>query len=156
MSARSQLFDQILASMYLPALSGFTFDRSRTFRRVVETGTCVEIINLQLGQRSLEGRFTVNLGVFKSGDLAAIPLAKAKEYHCKHVYRTRIGLIIPPRFSLLADIPFLGIFFAPRDRWWKFSDNPEQTTVQMSIVLNLIRTYGLPWLVNTSHIRNNP
>ncbi|MGI9318616.1 MAG: DUF4304 domain-containing protein, partial [bacterium] len=65
MTARSDTFDACLIEIVSPKLIdiGFEFDKSRTFRRFADQQTVAEFINFQLGQRSLEGKFTVNLGV---------------------------------------------------------------------------------------------
>ena len=79
MTARSDIFAECLNEIVSPRLidMGFEFDKSRTYRRFVNDQTAVEIINFQLGQRRLEGKFTVNLGVFFQAQSKDIALKKA-------------------------------------------------------------------------------
>jgi hypothetical protein len=70
MSEASTTFDQELRAVVLARLRdhGFAFDGSRTFRRALGGGAIAHVVNFQLGQRSLQGRFAVNLGVYVEGD----------------------------------------------------------------------------------------
>lgn len=60
MTARSDMFNECLMEVVSPKLGeiGFKFDKSKTYRRLTNSHTIVEIINFQLGQRSMEGKFT--------------------------------------------------------------------------------------------------
>lgn len=94
MTARSETFAECLQEVVTPKLNdiGFVFDKSRTYRRLVREQTGVEIINFQLGQRRLEGKFTVNLGVLTEDHEKDIELMKAYPYSCN--YQDRIGYIL--------------------------------------------------------------
>jgi hypothetical protein len=146
MTARAEVFGQGLRDVVSPELAplGFVFDRSRTYRRMLDGGRVVEIINFQLGQRSLEGRFTVNLGKLSNELRDDVALEKAYPYHCRT--QTRIGLVLPPRSPRLANLPVLGPFFAPRDRWWRFSDDRTLTFAQLRQVTRLTVSHAVPWL----------
>jgi len=148
MTARSKALDECLAELVSPKLNdiGFDFDKSRTYRRIVNDKSVVEIINFQLGQRRLEGKFTVNLGVLSQDQAQAkgVELKKAYPYSCQ--YQERIGCVLPPKSELLKDIPYLEMIFGSHDRWWRFSADKEFTLRQVSDVCEKIISYGVPWL----------
>lgn len=142
------VFDAALREIAQPALAahGFRFDGSRTFRRVADDGRSAAIVNFQRGQRSMEGRFTVNLGVYREGDSDGIAPAKAKEYHCAPHRRTRLGPCMPGWLPALARLPWLGILFGPRDRWWPLDSDDARMQATMATVVDAIARHGLPWL----------
>lgn len=107
-------------------------------------GHVVEIINFQLGQRSLEGKFTVNLGKLSDEDRGDVELGKAYPYHCR--IQTRIGPILPPRSVHLAAIPVLALFFGAHDQWWRFSEDKAFTFRQLQKVTELVVSHAVPWL----------
>jgi hypothetical protein len=148
MTKRAKTFDKVLKEIAVPELkkNGFHFDGSRTFRKKTNDCPTILIINFQLGQRSMEGKFTVNLGVFHEGDFAGIPIDKACEYHCKRDYRTRIGQLIPSKLKSFQAIPFIGWLFGIPDRWWRFSDDKQATAKNISQVMTILKLYGMPWL----------
>ncbi len=149
MTTRSDAFNKGLRNIVEPVLNdhGFKFDKSRTFRRVCHNEDFSEIINFQLGQRSTEGTFTVNLAVFVDGDADNISVTKALEYHCKPSRRERLRSLMPNWTSVLAGKPILRRWFpATTDKWWKFSENEKFTQKQQAKVLQEIMTYGIPWL----------
>lgn len=127
---------------------GYKFDRSRTYRRLVDAQTGVEIINFQLGQRRLEGKFTVNLGVLLQDEAGEIDRDKAYPYHCQH--QNRIGCVLPAKSELLKDVPYLGMFFGSHDRWWRFSKDKAFTLRQLGDVSEKLMNYGVPWLEKIS------
>ena len=152
MSARSDTFDSCLAELVTPRLSerGFGFDHSRTYRKIVDGGEAVEIVNFQLGQRSLEGKFTVNLGVLSRAEADAQDLAldRAYPYSCR--YQNRIGRVLPARSERLRNLPYLGMFFGAHDKWWRFSEDRALTSRQLETVCDLIVAHAIPWLENFS------
>ena len=154
-SARLKELEKSISTEVSPVLrqEGFVFDRRmRTFRRQV--GSCFQIINFQLGTRSMEGHFTVNLGIYHpvyredpNSECPEFP----EESHC----------LIRERLSLLRDTTLTKIFrhkfkqvdsflkwwlTTPTDVWWKFSEAPGQTRNSMAAVLTLLQARGLPWL----------
>lgn len=148
MTARSDTFDQCLVEVVSPKLDeiGFKFDSSRTYRRLVNSETVVEIINFQLGQRRLEGKFTVNLGVLTEDQAQSkgVELTEAYPYSCQ--FQNRIGCVLPPKSELLKDVPYLGMIFGSHDKWWRFSGDKEFTLRQVNDVYEEIINYGVPWL----------
>ncbi|TXH65425.1 MAG: DUF4304 domain-containing protein [Lysobacteraceae bacterium] len=151
MSTRVSVFDQALREIAVPALAarGFRFDGSRTFRRLAEHSRVSQIINFQLGQRSMAGKFTVNLGIYVDGDSSGINPSRAQEHDCLFERRRRIGALIPLRFPGLAALPFVGFLFGTRDRWWSFSENPSRTASSLSAAVEQITAHGLDWLNTT-------
>jgi uncharacterized protein DUF4304 len=100
----ARAFSENLRKLVVPALTeaGFAFDGSRTFRRLPSGSPCVQIINFQLGQRFMEGRFTVNLAVYNPEDATAQMQPKlACEHHCSARLRQRLGVLIPGRLGRL-------------------------------------------------------
>lgn len=148
MTPRTRTFGGSLREVAAPVLraEGFAFDRSRTFRRIDAQHGFVDIINFQLGQRSLAGKFTVNLGVFGRGDADGISLEKALPYHCPYGANTRLGLLIPAGIPVLRRLPAVGFLLGPRDRWWRCTDDEAFTRRQVRKVTDVIVTRGLPWL----------
>jgi hypothetical protein len=146
-STRSDAFDDALRLVVAPVLArhGFKFDGNRTFRRLSADQCVSELVNFQLGQRSLSGKFTVNLGVYVDGDSSGINVGQAKEYHCLHDRRMRIGHLIPAKLPALAKLPYIGILFSHRDKWWSFSGDTAQLRATLSAVVDTIILCGLPW-----------
>jgi len=148
MSARSDVFDECLSELVSPRLGklGFDFDRSRTYRRLLPDQAVVQVVNFQLGQRRLEGKFTVNLGVLseKLAEEKGIELKKAYPYHCQ--FQDRIGCVLPPRSEWLKDVPYLGMIFGSHDKWWRFSADKEFTLRQVGEVCDKVVDHGVPWL----------
>jgi hypothetical protein len=146
-STRSDAFDEALRLIAARVLAGhgFKFDGNRTFRRLSADQRVSELVNFQLGQRSLAGKFTVNLGVYVDGDISGVNVAQAKEHHCPHGRRMRIGHLIPAKLPVLAKLPYIGFLFGPRDKWWPCSGDPAQLGAALSAVVDKIVLYGLPW-----------
>ena len=151
MSSRASSFNKALREIAVPTLSahGFKFDGSRTFRQLSSDRRTCKIINFQLGQRSMEGKFTVNLGVFTEGDFPGISASRANEYDCQFERRTRIGALIPPRLPKLVALPYIGFLFGIPVKWWSFSEDSSHTGKTVSLAVDKITSYGLSWL-NTS------
>lgn len=148
MTARSDTLDECLAELVSPQLQdiGFHFDNSKTYRRIASDQSIVEIINFQLGQRRLEGKFTINLGVLtqEQAQSRGVELKKAYPHSCQ--YQERIGCVLPPRSERLKDIPYLGMIFGSHDRWWRFSADKNFTLLQLDKACEQVINYGLPWL----------
>ena len=108
MAEISRVLDQQLRLVVLPTMNtrGFTFDRSRTFRRAMPDGS-MQIVNFQMGQRSMEGQFTVNLGVYRPGNPvydAGLSHGRVMEFNCEN--RTRLGpLCVSPARARLRNVP---------------------------------------------------
>lgn len=150
MSETSKTFTQALKNVVVPDLQdrGFVFDGSRTFRRFLPDGS-VQIINFQLGLRSLAGKFTVNLGVWHANSAqssSAFDVKKVREYDCPKGCHERLACLIPGSLSFLQPIPFLGVFFSPRDRWWPHSSAAAFTEKYLRDVMKAMGRYGFPWL----------
>ena len=150
MAAQSEAFDRAIGLIMAPALAdlGFRPGRGRTFRRLSADGTAAEIVNFQLGQRSLAARFTVNLGLFVAGDAPNVAVNQAKEYDCLPARRSRLGLTTPPRFPRLAELPVAGLLFQTQDKWWRAE--PSRIEESLSETLQLLKAEGLPWLQRVS------
>jgi uncharacterized protein DUF4304 len=147
-------FSKSLRTLVVPALTGagFAFDGSRTFRRFPAATPCAQIVNFQLGERFLEGKFTVNLGLYDP-DEAAVRLepAKAFEHHCAARHRQRLGFLLPRRPGALARVPIVGLLFRPRDAWWPAGDPTAIETARDAIL-----AYGLPWLESQTPAKAAP
>ncbi len=144
-----------------PALAtqGFSFETStRTFRRAA--GSCTQIVNFQVGVRSLEGQFTVNLALFHPQYNAAaihgdICPERPLEYHC--VLRQRLSIL---RETLLTRYfqprmrgpdSFLGHWLTtPADKWWRFTEDEKQAIAELKSVERLLQAKGIPWLERNS------
>jgi len=142
--AFAKLFSGHLSRLAVPALkdAGLEFDGSRTFRRFPAGTRCAQIVNFQLGERFMEGKFTVNLAVYDPDDAAAqVDPGKALEYHCSARLRQRLGMLLPVRLGAFAKLPGIGFLFRPRDRWWR-ADDPKSVEAARDAIL----TSGLAWL----------
>jgi hypothetical protein len=137
-------FTRRLREEAAPALAelGFVFDGSRTFRRFPAHRACVQIINYQLGERFMSGRFTVNVAVYDPARcVAQVDAKKALEHHCAAPLRQRVGLLIPSRLRPLERLPIVGTLFRPRDTWWAADD-----ATAIVAAMDAVVTYGLAWL----------
>lgn len=137
-------FTRRLREEAAPALAplGFVFDGSRTFRRFPEGRAGVQIVNYQLGERFLAGRFTVNLAVYDPARCAAqVDATKALEYHCDAALRQRLGLLTPSRWRALERLPVAGRLFRPKDTWWAADD-----ATAIAEAGSAVTAYGLAWL----------
>lgn len=136
MTEASKVFSQALRTVAKPQLhaSGFEFDGRRTFRRPLQQGAIVDAINFQLGQRWLQGQFTVNLSVGTPGS-EYDPLARVQ----------RLGLLIPPPMPMLTRLPVVGTWFGPKDIWWRFSADPKQTEAALRRAMHALVRFGYAW-----------
>lgn len=129
---------------------GFSFDGSRTFRRSFKNGTIAQLVNFQLGQRSLEGQFTVNLGVFVLGEVSSNPsdvtASNALEYNCSGHRRTRLGTLRPGLLPALTNVPIVGALFGKKDAWWSFFEDQARTDSSLRECLSVLEQYGFAWL----------
>jgi Domain of unknown function (DUF4304) len=144
MAAFAASFSQQLRQLVVPAFAdaGFVFDGSRTFRRFPQGTPCAQIVNFQLGERFMEGKFTVNLAVYDPDDASArVEPKKAFEYHCSARLRQRLGVLLPTPLGTFARLPVFGFLFLPRDKWWR-ADAPKA----MDEARDAIFAYGLAWL----------
>ena len=149
MSDASRTFNSVLRAVVVPRLQerGFKFDGNRNFRRFLPDGS-IEIINFQLGDRFMSGRFTVNLGIFRPRDATLDPafeLRTVKEYHCPDGRRARLGTLIPRALASWDNLPELGFLFRPRDRWWRFSTNEERTNRSLQTAMRTLDAHAFPW-----------
>ncbi len=150
MNSRTKIFNGILRSDVKPFLTnkGFEFDNSRTFRRASGKNNQIEIINFQLGVRSMEGKFTVNLGVYEPTDDQKFDLQKVMPHDCADFAQARLGEIIPAKLNNFNNMPILGFFFGQSDRWWRFTEDEFKTKKNMQAVVDILNKYGLNWLTN--------
>lgn len=95
----------------------------RTYNRTIERGL-VQVINLQNGLRNMEGKFTVNLGVYiEELDEAKSNRSIIKEYDC--AIRVRLNELI-----------------LNKDLWYNLNDNFHEIT---SKIINGLKQEGLEW-----------
>ncbi len=141
-SERIRTLEACIKRHLVPLLSVESFKyypKTRTFCRGVERSGCTQIVYVQVGVRSCEGEFTVNLGVFypdfRERARSREPRPHPREYECLWPLRERLARF---RSSWLNRIARSLIrdptswwqysFVTPRDRWWKFSSNEAQTS----------------------------
>lgn len=152
---RIKTLDAGIAADVAPFLKteGFTYDRKRrTFMK--EAFGCTQIIHFQVGVRSLEGSFSVNLGIYRPiyrANSSAIAPKVPEECHC--LIRERLSVL---RDALLTtffrsrlaqtDTPLAWWLTTPTDQWWRFSGCPKETQRSLRVVQDLLRTKGLAWL----------
>ena|SRR5690606_13550629 len=125
MAPLTQAFRIQIREVVVPALkeAGFVFDGSRTFRRFVQDTKYVQIVNFQLGVRSMKERFTVNLAVYHPEHCASlVEPKKVTDAHCLPGHRERLGVLTQPKRKTLERIPVIGLILIRRDRWWRATD----------------------------------
>lgn len=167
-TARIKALDAAIRETLKPDLEaqGFKYEAgSRTFRKPV--GECTQVINVQVGVRSMEGRFTINLGVYhpshRSGADGVPPTKSPKESDCRE--RKRLGGLRDTFFSKFFrgevgdDANFLKWWLAtPSDKWWSFTSDEQHNARQLSSLKELLMTRGTAWLNSKSHLaaRHDP
>ena len=142
---------------------GFSYDSStRTFRK--QSGECLQIMSFQIGVRSMEGQFTVNLAVFhpeyrEPACRAFPPPDKPGEFDSLMEFRRRL--------SSLRDTPLTKFFrkrirntdsflkwwlVTPTDYWWTFTEEQTQVATELGLVRELFLARGLDWLNQNSDV----
>jgi hypothetical protein len=135
---------------------GFKHERStRAFRR--QSGECTQIVEFQIGARSMAGKFTVNLAVFHPDycDAAVRELGtdRPREFHCLMKFRIRLSLLRDTLFARVFRVQCrdTGSFpkrwlTTPTDKWWPFSPDEAQVATALRSVGELLLVRGLDWL----------
>jgi hypothetical protein len=154
------MLDRAVRAVARPALEahGFRLDGTRTLRREdLAKGTC-RIVNVQVGTRSMAGRFTVNLGVYSPelflGPGTAPRLNEAEPWHCLPGFHERLGRLMvsawTDRWTRIlgpsGDAWWKDILYGARDRWWGFSEDEGHTFDQVRRAIDHVRGVGLRWL----------
>ena len=159
-TARIKALDAAIRQALKPHLSeqGFAYDAgSRTFRRKV--ADCTQIINVQVGVRSAEGYFTVNLAAFHPEYWVdarnSLAPEKPMEFHCLERERLSIlrDTVLTRMFRPRIHSPdnFLKWWLVtPRDKWWPFSSNEIQNVRELESLSELLLTRGIHWLDTNS------
>ena len=135
-------FTENLSRILVPALedAGFRFDGRRVLRRRV--GGCIQIVDVQVGDRFMQGKFTINLAVYDpTSDAADVERATVREYDCDWKRRQRLGMLLPPRFPVLRKLPVVGTLFGANDVWWSTS-GPDG----IGRARDTLFKYGVTWL----------
>lgn len=126
------IFDKSLRTVAKPALEkhGFKFDGRRRFNRI-QNGKEISI-EFQLGQRFMQGKFTVNIAI---GEQA-----------------TRLGIVRETKFSRFVNRlfgsfePWWKCIFLPKDKWWKLGKSASRMDKSIVAAVSCIEKHGLPWL----------
>jgi hypothetical protein len=142
MASVEPAFTENLRRILAPPLkdAGFTFDGRRVLRRSIRERT--QIVGVQVGERWMQGKFTMNLAVYDPGvDSPDVERATVQEFHCGPTRRQRLGMLLPRRFAALGRFPFLGILCGPKDKWWSACD-----AEGMDEAKNAFFKYGVTWL----------
>lgn len=133
---------------------GFSFDGRRTFRRLDKEGALADLLDFQAGVRSLEGKFTVNVGIyapqFYLGPDAAPPFERAKPYHCLHKYYRRLGELRDTPLSRALSVlcgprSLIAVAFTGNDKWWRISADEITMQKELEDVLKDFSRYGEKW-----------
>lgn len=146
-----QEFDRQLLAEASPFLvsAGFVAGADRIFRRAVEhEGThSIQIIEFQIGSRSMDGQFTVNLAVF---NLQHLPAhwhkieGEPESPDCMSDLVQRLGFFRSPQPTLLDRL--FKRQLTPHDHWWMLSAHRPKMQSAIREVLLLISTSGFDWL----------
>ncbi|MEX0939657.1 MAG: hypothetical protein WDZ59_17465 [Pirellulales bacterium] len=153
-SKKLRQFDRQLKAIAAPEMDRheFVFDGRRTFRRDVrhDPSPYIQIVEFQIGTKSLSGRFTVNLGVYNESyqpedqKRADGPLQPSPA-QCMSDLSDRLGYFCdPPRgfWSRLLRLPSQP----PHDYWWPQHENDRKMQSVLRQVIDCIIHRGIPWL----------
>jgi hypothetical protein len=141
---------------------GFSYEAStRTFRR--RSSECIQIVDFQIGVRTMAGKFTVNLAVFHPEYCEPVSREfvpdEPREVHCLMEFRRRL--------SVLRDTPLTTFFrnrvrstdsflrwwlVTPTDKWWPFTSDAVQVTTALGSMRELLFVRGLDWLDRNSDV----
>jgi len=163
-SPRLKCLDQGIRQQLAQFLIAHNFElepSKRTFRR--KRGDFTQIINIQLGSKSLTGKFTVNLGVFHPSAGSPIPghptPSDPGEADCPTEMRARLGMIRDSMLGRLfrvrpdSSASFLKSWLStPFDKWWPYTDAPKQIERELASVIRLLEQHGLAWLESKSDL----
>jgi hypothetical protein len=141
----------------------FSYDSAnRTFRR--PSGECIQIVDFQIGVRTMTGKFTANLAVFhpeyREPALRDVPPPAApKESDCLMDYRCRLAVlrdtVITKYFRKRihnADTFWKWWLVTPTDHWWSIAADDAQIVAELATVRELLLTRGLGWLEQNSNV----
>ncbi|MCF6226712.1 MAG: hypothetical protein L3J22_10500 [Xanthomonadales bacterium] len=109
---------------------GYEFDGKSRFTKIGSKGNAY-VIEYQLGTRSMQGQFTVNL---ISGERLE-----------------RLAMISPTLMSKLVDKIFGGFdpwwkgIFLPKDYWWEISPFQKEMDSIIQKTVTDLKTYGISW-----------
>ena len=126
-------FDRSLARIAKPILEeyGYNFDGKRRFKKRTTDGEDL-VIEYQIGIRSAQGTFTVNL------------IARGTT--------ERLSMINPTPFSKFVNRifgnydPWWKGIFLPKDTWWRISPFQEEMDAIMKKTVIDLKAYGVAWL----------
>lgn len=158
-SPKLKIFNRQLKKIVSPRLTiaEFKFDEKRTFRRVLHCGgiSLCQIVEFQVGIKSLTGKFTVNLAVYSNsfrpsdwkdpGDLPG-------SWNCLPGKSIRLGQFYKRKRSLIERI--LRAPFSSSDHWWGQSEKETAMDATFNEVTDLILGEGLAWLDENSTTRS--
>jgi hypothetical protein len=131
-NAAAAILEGVVKRALVPDLKQRGFRRSgSTFRRSLTD--CIQVVNVQAGRRSLEGKFTLNVGVF-------FPAAHAE---VRDLLRWDPGPGGPsePECTVRRRV---GELLGVEDHWWSLS--PGQPDRVVDEVRSAVRDIVLPWL----------
>ncbi len=136
-------------------LAGFKFDEKRTFRRALNCGgiSVCQIIEFQVGIKSLTGRFTVNLGVYSNSFRPSDwqdPGESPGSWNCLPGKSIRLGRFYNKKRTLIEKL-FRGPF-SSSDHWWAQTEKETTMDETLNEVTDLILGAGLAWLNENSEI----
>jgi hypothetical protein len=150
--AKRRQFDKQLKAIVRPELAarGFLFDGKRVFRRAREFDgwTAIQIVEFQLGRKSLVGRFTANVGVFAERfrplDWHAVGGAPGT-CDCLPAMWKRLGYFFDQPRSWVASM--LGHSKPERgDYWWEQHSEEQKMAQSLQSALACLSGEALPWL----------
>lgn len=136
-----KLLDGQLQELAEPFLAGEGFTRAGKNRLWLRGSSTAKDVNhlvwFQVGESAstLGGRFTAEVGLyypkydrFRNGRELAGPLIGS----CHFDMRRRVGMFLSK----------------PEDKWWPYKGSAETVAKEVNAVLQLLRQYGLPWLLS--------
>lgn len=156
-SEKLKTFNRQLKKSVSPRLmsAGFAFDQKRTFRRILKFGdiSVCQIVEFQVGIKSVTGKFTVNLGVYSNSfrpidwnDCGELP----NSWDCLPGKSVRLGRFYKPKQSLIKRIFRVPVF--SYDHWWAQAETEKVMDETFNEVSDLILGDGSAWFDENSTI----
>ena len=130
-------FNSSLRKVAVPVLKelGFAFDRSRTFSRLGPDGAVWEV-QFQLGVRSMQGQFTVNLRLHQ-------PNERELSARIGGVHKTRWTRLLAKVFKDEGSL--WRTLLGPRDKWWCISAAPDEMQGALAEATAWLRADAIDW-----------
>lgn len=88
-------------------------------------------------------------------------MEEAEEFHCLPSFRERLGMAVENSWTKLFVNIFgryklsiwKGLLYGPRDKWWNYSENYDETLKNVKLAVEYFMKYGLAWFNEKNNIK---